>query len=513
MQNFLLKNPAAFGVSRLSLRTIGLRIHNAGSIFAPLTIFILALVVFPQRIVARQAESGAAEQTAPDSRSKDQTSDSHAPIDASVQFVQPGGADSTIPPVTITLQDAIERARHFSAQFRAVEMEAKISHEDRMQARNAMLPSVSATTQYLNTQGNGKTPEGRFVTNDGVHVYRAWGVFHQDLSPSTYMATSLHRADAAEAVANAKAEIARRGLTVTVTKLYYALVVAQRKYATGQLTLDQGKHFFDVAQETERLGQAAHSDVIKAEIQYSQQQQAFEESRLALQNARLDLAVLLFPTFNVNFTLVDDLNSSAPLPSFDEVQSMSAKGNPNMRAAIEGERQAHYEVMAAKTAFLPTMNVDLDYGIEANDFALRSVVKAFPDIGPLPNLGYFLTAGFSVPVWDWGTLRSKLHQAKYKEEQAHTELSQVQKEMLNNLYSYYNEAAVAREAVERARHTSELASESLRLINLRYQGGESTAFEAVDAQNTFIVARGLYDDAEARYRLALANLQTLTGRF
>jgi outer membrane protein TolC len=513
MQNFLLKNPAAFGVSKLSFRTIGLSIHNAGGIFTPLTIFILALAVFPQRIVARQAEPGAAEQTAPGAQSKDQTSGSNAPIDASVQFVQPRGADSTIPPVTITLQDAIERARHFSAQFRAVEMEANISHEDRMQARNAMLPSVSATTQYLNTQGNGKTPEGRFVTNDGVHVYRAWGVFHQDLSPSTYMATNLHRADAAEAVASAKAEIARRGLTVTVTKLYYALVVAQRKYASGQLTLDQGKHFFDVAQETEHLGQAAHSDVIKAEIQYSQQQQAFEESRLALQNARLDLAVLLFPTFNINFTVVDDLSSSAPLPSFDEVQSMSAKGNPDMRAAIEAERQAHYEVLAAKAAFLPTMSIDLDYGIEANDFALRSVVKAYPDMGPLPNLGYFFTAGFNVPVWDWGTLRSKLHQAKYKEEQAHIELSQVQKEMLNNLYSFYNEAAVAREAVERTRHTSDLAAESLRLINLRYQGGESTAFEAVDAQNTFITARGLYDDAEARYRLALANLQTLTGRF
>jgi len=492
-----------------------LPVHRANpanrGVLAAVFLLIIPIGLLPQCI---SAQEGQPQQAPPQSRvTETQSSDTRAGTDAFIQLAQPGVSSQPTPPITVTLQNAIERARHFDAQFRVAEMEAKISHEDRMQARNAMLPSVSATSQYLNTQGNGKTPEGRFVTNDGVHVYRAWGVFHQDLSPSTYMATNLHRADAAEAVAGAKAEIARRGLTVTVTKLYYALVVAQRKYATGQLTLDQGKHFFDVAQETERLGQAAHSDVIKAEIQYSQQQQAFEEARLALENARLDLAVLLFPTFNINFTVVDDLNSSAPLPSLDEVQGMSAKGNPDMRAAIEAERQAHYEVLAAKAAFLPTMSVDLDYGIEANDFALRSVVKAYPDKGPLPNLGYFLTASFTVPVWDWGTLRSKLHQSKYKEEQAHTELSQVQKEMLNNLYSFYNEAAVAREAVERARHTSDLAAESLRLINLRYQGGESTAFEAVDAQNTFIIARGLYDDAEARYRLALANLQTLTGRF
>jgi len=514
MQKFLFTNSTAFGVLKSLYREIGLAIQNARSISVALAILVFLIAVCPQWTVAQETESHATERPATDAPSaKDQTVDSHAPSYAGVQFVQPSSADSATPPVTITLQDAIERARHFNAQFLAVETEAKISHEDRMQARNAMLPSVNASTQYLNTEGNGKTPSGRFVTNDGVHVYRAWGVFHQDLSPSTYLATNLHRADAAEAVASAKAEIARRGLTVTVTKLYYALVVAQRKLATSQQTLDQGKHFYDIAQETERLGQAAHSDVIKAEIQYSQQQQAFEEATLALQNARLDLAVLLFPNFNDNFTVVDDLNSSPALPSFEEVQRMSGKGNPEMRAAIESERQAHDEVLAAKAAFLPTMSVDLDYGIEANDFALRSVAKAFPGEGPLPNLGYFLTASFTVPVWDWGTLRSKLHQTKYKEEQAHAELSQVQREMLSNLYSFYNEAAVAREAVERARHTSELAAESLRLTNLRYQGGESTALDAVDAQNTFIIARGFYDDAEARYRVALANLQTLMGRF
>jgi outer membrane protein len=509
MRKWFFTNSTAFGAPRLFFSRIGRPASSTAGISTILGILIFAIGIYPQLTAAQEAESRGKELTVQDS----QSAKTQPPGYAGVQFVQPSRPDNTAPPVTVTLQDALDRARHFDTQFLTVQTEAKISHEDRIQARNAMLPQVSATTQYLNTQGNGKTPSGRFVTNDGVHVYRAWGVFHQDLSSSTYLMTGLHRADAAQAVASAKAEIARRGLTVTVTKLYYALVVAQRKYATSQQTLDQGRHFFDIAQETERLGQAAHSDVIKAEIQYNQQQQAFEESRLALQNARLDLAVVLFPTFTDNFEVVDDLNSSATLPSFEEVKSMTEKDNPDMRAAIQAERQTRYEVMAAKAAFLPTMSIDLDYGIEANDFALRSAEKSDATRGPVPNLGYFLTASFNLPVWDWGTLRSKLHQAKYKDEQAHAELSQAQRQMLNNLYSYYNEAAVARETVARARHTSELAAESLRLINLRYQGGESTALEAVDAQNTFIAARSLYDDAEARYRVALANLQTLTGRF
>jgi outer membrane protein TolC len=46
---------------------------------------------------------------------------------------------------------------------------------------------------------------------------------------------------------------------------------------------------------------------------------------------------------------------------------------------------------------------------------------------------------------------------------------------------------------------------------LRYQAGEATALEIVDAQNTLITARNNYDDGEVRYRVAIANLQTLTG--
>ena len=178
--------------------------------------------------------------------------------EAQVQIVQPPASGQAEPPITITLQDALERARKMDPMFLGAVSDAKSAQEDRIQARNALLPTITATSQYLGTQGDGGLiSDGRFVTNDGVHVYRAWGVFHQDLSPGTFMGTGYSRAKAAEAVANAKAEIARRGLTVTVSKFFYALVVAQRKYATAQQALDQAKHFLDITQVWGKAGAIA----------------------------------------------------------------------------------------------------------------------------------------------------------------------------------------------------------------------------------------------------------------
>jgi len=67
--------------------------------------------------------------------------------------------------------------------------------------------------------------------------------------------------------------------------------------------------------------------------------------------------------------------------------------------------------------------------------------------------------------------------------------------------------------VDSLQHSVDLASESLRLNALRYQAGEATILELVDAQSTLIQARNAFVDGLSRYRLAVANLQTLTGTF
>jgi outer membrane protein TolC len=416
-------------------------------------------------------------------------------------------------PLTLTLQDALERAQKNDAQFLSVVNDAKLAQEDRIQARASLLPSFNLRSEYLNTQGDGVLPTGRYVTNDGVHVYREWGVFRQDLSPTVLLRTGYRRAVAAEALAQSRAEIARRGLGVTVTRAYYTLIITQRKYATAQQALEQAKNLLIVSQNLEHGGEVAHSDVIKFELQYDAQERAFREAKLAMAGARLDLAVLLFSQFDQNFDIVDDLKLAPALPSFAEIEQLAKRENPDLRVAIEALHAANQDVSIARQAFLPSLAVDVDYGIEANSVALRSFVSADRSVGRLPNLGYFLTATMTVPVWNWGGTRSKLRQAELKRQQAKVELSATQRQLLRNLYGFYQEAGTAKEELASLRHSAERAAESLRLTTLRYQAGEATVLEVVDAQNTLTQARNVYDDGEVRYSVALAKVQTVTGRF
>ncbi len=408
---------------------------------------------------------------------------------------------STQAPLTLTLQDALARARKNSVQFQAALTDQGLAHEDKVQARAALLPSLTYNNQFIYTEPNG-TPSGVFVANNSVHEYMSQADVHQVIGYTNY--ADFRRSRALEAVARAKAEVAKRGLVVTVVQGYYGLIAAQRKYANAQQAAAEAQGFLALSKKLENGGEVAHSDVLKAQIQANDRQRDLREAQLAMDKGRLDLAVLLFPDFNLNYTLVDDAQLAPPLMTFDEVMKQAQSRNPELRASTAGFQAAKFEVASAQSAYFPTLTLDYFYGIDAAHFAARE-----PD--GVRNLGYSVVATLNIPIWNWGATRSKVVQADLKRKQAQRELSFAQRKLQADMRELYAEAEAARAEMELLKSSAELAAESLRLTNLRYQGGEATVLEVVDAQNTLTMARNAFNDGEVRARTALANLQTLTG--
>ena len=234
-----------------------------------------------------------------------------APANVSGQVLTPAaktGDESRQIPLVLTLQDALTRAKSNDPQFRAALTELGLAHQDTVQSRAGLLPNLNYNMQFVYTQGNGVSnspvppPAGRYIANNGVHEYIAQGNVHQALSPG--MLAEYQRVGASEALARAKSEIAARGLVVTVVQSYYGYVVAQRKYATAQKAASEADRFLGISQKLQNGGEVARSDVIKAQIQNQQQTRELQNALLAMNKSRLDLAVLLFPDFAQNLSLI-----------------------------------------------------------------------------------------------------------------------------------------------------------------------------------------------------------------
>jgi outer membrane protein TolC len=420
---------------------------------------------------------------------------------------QPPAGTPAGAPRRITLQDALALARKNEPAYRSAVTAAGIAREDRAQSRDALLPNANFNTSTLYTQPN-NIGGVKFIANNTPHEYVSQGNVHQVLDLATF--SSYRRSAALAAVAKAKAEVAARGLVVTVVQNYFGLAAAEQKVAAARRTSEEGDKFFELTQSLEKGGEVAHSDVIKAELQMQDRHRQFMEAQLALNNARLDLAVLLFPDFNDNFELADDLHANVPLPPHAEFEAQAAHENPDIRAALAAVQAAGNDVIAARAGYLPSVGLDYWYGIDAERYATYSPAIP-PAVGRIPNLGSAAMASLTLPLWNWGATQSKVRQAELRRDQAKVELSFAQRKLLAEMRSLYSEAETALNELAGLERSSELAADSLRLTTLRYRDGEATVLEVVDAQTTFATANAGYQDGALRYRVALANLQTLTG--
>lgn len=415
---------------------------------------------------------------------------------------KPPAPNSAAPASPITLDQAIQMAKANAPEFRAALTEAGIAREDRVQARAALLPNVSYATGAVFTEANGRDT-GVYIGANAVNEYISQGLVHQELSLSSV--ADLRRAGFLDALGRAKSEIAARGLVTTIVKDFYEVIASQRKLLNGQRAADEARGFLTLSRQLENGGEVAHSDVIKAQLQSNDRERERQEAQLAEEKARLELAVLIFPTFTRDYELADDLQQTPVLPEQAHVQDLASRNNPELTAAIANMRASQQEVASAVGGHLPSLSMNYFYGIDATRYATRT--------DGLHNLGFQLTATLDFPIFNWGATQSKVKQAQLRRDQARVELSAAQRQSLANLEQFYHEAETAHRQLDVLQQSADLAAEGLRLTNLRYRSGEATALEVVDAQNTLVQARNNYDDGAVRYRVAIANLQTLTGSF
>ncbi len=145
----------------------------------------------------------------------------------------------------ITLQDALNLARKNSAQFQAAVTDAGVAREEKVQARAGLLPGVDFNTSGLYTQANA-LGNVRFIANNAPHEYISQGNVHEQLDLASMAA--YRRTAALAAAAKARAEIATRGLVVTVVQRYFAVGAAEQIMETARRTARDGEEFLKLTQ-------------------------------------------------------------------------------------------------------------------------------------------------------------------------------------------------------------------------------------------------------------------------
>lgn len=417
-------------------------------------------------------------------------------------------------PAVITLAEAIHRAQANEPVFAAAIAQSKSAALGRSIAKANLLPNVVYHNQYLYTQPNGdysastssggtltSQPSPIFIANNTVHEYMSQAVVNETIGLKQLADVRLANATAAQAAA--ELEVARRGLVTAVVNLYYSALASDSKLAVAQRAADEAASFTDLTQKRESAREVAHADVVKAQLQQQQRQRDLSDATVAAEKMHLELATLLFPNPLTRYTL-ESPAANAPLESIADVESAASRKNPELKSALAAVQASNANVLAARSAYLPDLGLNVTYGIDAPQFATNGP-------GGVHNLGYSASVTVDIPVWDWLATPHRVKQTEVLRDAARVALTATQRQFIAHLQESYSEAKAASDQLKSLDDSVQTAQESLRLTKLRYVNGEATALEVVDAQNSLTLAEDARADGMVRNQTAIANLKTLTG--
>ena len=118
---------------------------------------------------------------------------------------------------------------------------------------------------------------------------------------------------------------------------------------------------------------------------------------------------------------------------------------------------------------------------------------------------------FTIPLYNSGVTRARAQAARQDEEQSRIILEQIRHLISLDVLNALTRIETASKAYEVALKGQDLATESLRLAQIRYDEGAGILLDVTTAQSELTRAQGSVVTAKYQYLTAIAALQAATG--
>ncbi len=411
-----------------------------------------------------------------------------------------GKATGTV--IELPLDDAIQRGLRNNLGAILERQSALTANGQRLEQLQTLLPTVTGdaaiTVQQVNLAAYGlKFPGlnpiiGPFQTVD----FRA--SLQQTLfnvqSLETYL-QSKHNFQGAKL----SAEDARDMVVLTVGNAYLVciadgarILAVQAELATARVTLDQA-----IAQH--EAGTSPRLDVLRAQVDFQNEQQTLISSQNQLAKDRIALARVIGLPLDQAF----NLTTSAPYKALDGLDpetefAQALKQRKDLAADAEQVRAAEAGKKAAFGYQLPSFDVSGNYG----------------DLGPTPghSHGTFLATGeVSVPILQIARVRGQNAVAEAQLETSRAQLSDQIQQVNADVRDSLLDIAAAAKLVEAARSNLSLATEALSEAQQRFRAGVSDNLPVSQAQSQTEQANDQYISALYQHNVAKLSLARALG--
>ncbi len=294
-------------------------------------------------------------------------------------------------------------------------------------------------------------------------------------------------------------------LVYQIHRQYYEVLANKRLVELAREVLEQRNEQLRLARARHEVGSVTRLDVMQAEIDKGNQENALMSAENDLNISRMELNRLMGIPLEVEFDMIDEFNTIEP--SFEEQKLVSGAMNrrPDLLGLLAKEEAAEKEIWVQRANYLPNLTFDLYFfrseqgsGVDPFTFSPEN-----EDTRYALNIDWQFFSGFSrhssskIARVDLENYRHDIREKKLL-------IEKEVKEAILNLESVYQQSLTT----EKNRH---LSSENLRLEQERYRLGSSSLLDLRIAQVTHIEAETEHINKILEFNTSFAALENATG--
>lgn len=283
-----------------------------------------------------------------------------------------------------------------------------------------------------------------------------------------------------------------------VARLRENVSVLEQTYANTQGRLTRAQYQFD-------YGQVNKLEVLNAEVDLVTDSINLINGRQLLRNAKRDLTVVLNSELEREFTVDTAVNFINPI-RMEEFYTAAPQNNVELLIAKSNIQVSDYSYKAAKSVFLPSLNLNGSYGWNEGQFPVTSFATSSTSTG--------LSVGLSLNwnLFDGGTGITNVKTARILRDNQELVEKQLEVETARNLANARGNYQNSLEIYRLQRQNVLTAQDNYERSVERYKLGQISSVELRQAQINLLNSQTNRNLAKYQAKLAELELLQLSGQ-
>lgn len=407
-----------------------------------------------------------------------------------------------------TLTECIDYALQNNITLQQAKLQKQSATEERKQAKAALLPSLSASTNqsfgyrpWLEngvatvTNGTVNSKVNKTYYNGSYGINAQWTVWNGNQNRN-----QVKLGEVSEQQAELQTETTAKNIQERIAQLYVQILYMNEAVEVNKQSLETSKRNEQRGKEMVEVGKMAKADLAQLTAQRAADEYTIVEAESNIANYKLQLKQLLELTgdeaFDIEMLTAGDEQALAEIPALSTVYETALGGRPEIKNAQLGLKQSDIQMNIAKAGAMPTISINGGVGTSTASMSSQNWDKQIKT-----NFDASVGASVSVPLFDNRKTKTAVNKARIQREQAQLELLDQQKQLYATIEGYWLDAETNQQKFKTALTTVESEQASYDLLEEQFRLGLKNIVELMTGKDRLLSSQ--QNKLQAKYTTIL----------